>query len=758
MSDITTSTAPGSRQLGPREIKRRPLPPGPGGYSSPASVQNTPEQPPFSTIQPDFAPDAWINRQQNNTNPPPRPPKHPVMPETPDDVGYDLASEYPRDQYEQMPPAMNFSYDQRSASFEDERGQQMHQLNQRHSSQEYYDDANVDQYAMDTYQDIPPMQEQQPPSNHRASRSRDHFEPSTPPRHGQQAPNTSPYHSSPPTQPIQSMPGVPVQQQLSWQSRGSPSPTKHAVYRDSPLRQSISQHDMPSQRHDYVQQLDDDEPPPPPPAHGGQLVRMPMPPVSSHTGYGSPIRTPVNQNSIEERSPLQKLEYTPYQGPSPSTQEFDNQHSPAHTREFNTGHDYDPYRDQSFDRRNSNNDAPDTFQPRPSSHGMTRYGQELPQNTSQQRYSASPQDEFRRSAGYGRPADTGHRNSYGPPRRAQTFDNFDGPDDRQMKRSEPLLVRPRAISPNPAHTIPRKSITPTPTTPEARNSMGSTPFGPDSYDALNPGTSPLADADPFATPEQAKEAARQKELDKMRDPGPIIGNDGRIIDPSDHLPADTWAPEPERKNRKPEHVIRIRTREGARMHNRAGSSPASARPHSIATSPYQPSPEYAQPPQTQTSPALPPKLPPSPQVESPTGRNRLRKAMPTRPPPNNPYPHAHTSPAVMTVSSPVERPSPTTQRYSIGSSPPNGHIQRPPLTEYQVPAGSTYNPRGGSARPDYSHSPSPTKPSYPPPPSVADYGGYGADDSLALELSTIDIGPSRGPRTAVRSSHGYGGY
>ena len=204
-SDITTSTTPGTRQLGPREITRRPLPPGPGGYSSPALAQNTPEQQPFSTIQPDFAPDAWINRQQNNTNPPPRPPKQPIMPETPDDVGYDLISDYPQNQYEQMPPAMNYSYDQRPASFEDERGQQRHQFDQRHSSQEYYDGMNPDQYATDSYRDIPPMQEQQLPSSHRSSRSRDQFEPNTPPRHGQQVSNTSPYHSSPPTHPARSI-------------------------------------------------------------------------------------------------------------------------------------------------------------------------------------------------------------------------------------------------------------------------------------------------------------------------------------------------------------------------------------------------------------------------------------------------------------------------------------------------------------------------------------------------------------------------
>lgn len=759
-SDLTTSSAAGARQLGPREIKRRPLPPGPGGYSSPASPLNTPEQRPFSSMPLDMEPDAWINRQQNNHNPPPRPPKQSIMPETPDDVGYDFASDYARDQYEPMPSTMDLPYDQ-SPSFEDEQIQQRNQFGQRPSSQDYYQDQNPDQYAMDTYQQIPPMQEQRPHSSHRVNRSRDHFEPSTPNHPLQPVSKSSPYQSPPPNQPAQSV-AAQQQQQPAWQNRGSPSPTKHAVYRDSPLRQSISQRDMPSQHQDYVQQPDDDdEPPPPPPAHGSQLVRMPMPPGAKYTGYDSPKRQSMNPNSVEERSPLQKLEYVPYQRSSPSAQDLDNLYSPAHSSEYNAGQSYDPYLDQSVNRRNSYNDTLDGFQPRSSPNGMVRYG---PENIPPQRHGAIPHDDFRNSVGYGRAADAERRNSYGPPRRAQTFDSFEGPDDRQMRSSDPTLVRPRAISPNPAHRIPRKSITPTPTTPEGRNSLASTPFSPDSYDILNQSASPSADMDPFATPEQVKDAARQKELDKTRDLGPIIGNDGRIIDPSDHLPADTWAPEPERKNRKPEHVIRIRTREEARMHNRSGSSPGSARPHSIATSPYQPSPEFTQPPPSQNSPAIPPKLPPSPQMESPSGRNRLKKSMPNRPLPTGPYPHAHTSPAVMTVSSPAERPSPTTQRYSIASSSPNGHVQRPPLNDYQMPAGNTYRSRGGSGsgstRPDFSYSPSSTKApySYPPPPSVADYSGYGADESLALELSTIDIGPSRGSRTAVRSSRGYGGY
>ncbi|OOF94649.1 hypothetical protein ASPCADRAFT_208310 [Aspergillus carbonarius ITEM 5010] len=74
----------------------------------------------------------------------------------------------------------------------------------------------------------------------------------------------------------------------------------------------------------------------------------------------------------------------------------------------------------------------------------------------------------------------------------------------------------------------RKSVSPQPPSMTGRDASP-IPFSPDSY-----GT----------------EAARE--------PGPIIGDDGREIDPSDHLPTNTWAPEPERKTKKPGVVVRFR--------------------------------------------------------------------------------------------------------------------------------------------------------------------------------------------------------
>lgn len=115
---------------------------------------------------------------------------------------------------------------------------------------------------------------------------------------------------------------------------------------------------------------------------------------------------------------------------------------------------------------------------------------------------------------------------------------------------------------DPRQTIPRKSISPQPPPQSNPDSLAGVPFSPDSYDVLNPNVANAAAVRQpganYCSPAEAMEAARQFEVDKRRGLGPIVGNDGRLIDPSDHLPADTWAPEPERKTRKPEVVVRFK--------------------------------------------------------------------------------------------------------------------------------------------------------------------------------------------------------
>ncbi|KAB5525587.1 hypothetical protein GE09DRAFT_475042 [Coniochaeta sp. 2T2.1] len=92
----------------------------------------------------------------------------------------------------------------------------------------------------------------------------------------------------------------------------------------------------------------------------------------------------------------------------------------------------------------------------------------------------------------------------------------------------------RNSSPNPQHTIKRKSISPAPprSADESRRLSG-VPFGPDSYNALNPALAGTTSKDTSASGPD------------YNDNGMIISHDGREVDPSDHLPVDTWAPEPE---------------------------------------------------------------------------------------------------------------------------------------------------------------------------------------------------------------------
>ncbi|KAM5436984.1 hypothetical protein MferCBS31731_005639 [Microsporum ferrugineum] len=133
----------------------------------------------------------------------------------------------------------------------------------------------------------------------------------------------------------------------------------------------------------------------------------------------------------------------------------------------------------------------------------------------------------------------------------------------QPTRASPSPIPERkSVSPDPRQIPARKSLSPQPPPVTDPDSLSGIPFSPDSYDSLNPAAARssalIQPASPYETPEEAMEAARQHEVDKLRALGPIIGNDGRVIDPSDHLPLDTWAPEPERKVKKPEVVVRFK--------------------------------------------------------------------------------------------------------------------------------------------------------------------------------------------------------
>ncbi|KAI4199216.1 MAG: hypothetical protein LQ350_004772 [Teloschistes chrysophthalmus] len=282
-----------------------------------------------------------------------------------------------------------------------------------------------------------------------------------------------------------------------------------------------------------------------------------------------------------------------------------------------------------------------------------------------------------------------------------------GPEQRPHRASAPV-VQPPGISPN-ARIPMRKSVSPQPEiNPSERRGSG-VPFGPDSYDALNPfvhsGSPEVAPGAKYNTPEQAKEASFQHEREKKLGDGPIIGNDGRVIDPSDHLPTDTWAPEPEVKGPKKTPQVNIRFRnspQGAQPMPPSSRRPMldiSARPASIST------PTWSNNANNMADSI------------SPTTAARARLQKKTRVSPT----HPNSSPIVPTVNTALHNP-----------------VLRSTASDYPLLEHENY---GYGSSPTYGR-PSPS--GIPPPvPGKVPMGAGQEDwrrDPLSEELSRIDIG------------------
>ncbi|KAJ5120172.1 hypothetical protein N7448_010841 [Penicillium atrosanguineum] len=150
----------------------------------------------------------------------------------------------------------------------------------------------------------------------------------------------------------------------------------------------------------------------------------------------------------------------------------------------------------------------------------------------------------------------------------------------------------RSVSPD-TRMITRKSVSPRPSSSDSR-AGSSVPFSPDSYNSFNqhssrPGSS-RGVSPAYETPSQVRAPSSRSEFESVRDLNePIIGDDGREIDPSDHLPTETWAPEPEKKNRKPEVIIRFKN--SPRPTSRGNDTPVRSTPPRVGfrTTPDTPS-------------------------------------------------------------------------------------------------------------------------------------------------------------------------
>ena len=118
--------------------------------------------------------------------------------------------------------------------------------------------------------------------------------------------------------------------------------------------------------------------------------------------------------------------------------------------------------------------------------------------------------------------------------------HFETSDYSPLSTSRPPTSRIANVN-NFAPTA-RKTVSPQPSPTDIGRS--GIPFSPDSFDIHNPNArpSPLG-----ASPHSPYHIRSDSETPRQEQKGPIVGWHGQEIDPSDHLPVEAWAPEPEKK-------------------------------------------------------------------------------------------------------------------------------------------------------------------------------------------------------------------
>lgn len=253
-------------------------------------------------------------------------------------------------------------------------------------------------------------------------------------------------------------------------------------------------------------------------------------------------------------------------------------------------------------------------------------------------------------------------------------------------------------------TIRRKSVSPAPIVQERR--LSAIPYGPDDYNALNPTL-----AAPKA-PTADEPSAGRTDYDEIN--GMIITHDGREVDPSDHLPMESWAPEPEPK--KPT----------ANTSSRATpSGPQPPPPSGRKALRIRERPVSSLPPATYISsePSLPPPT---------SGRNRLQKKANHR---NSAMPVMMSGANGLAPGSDFSPRGPT--RASTMDFENHAPVALPGSREHSMSA-----------------PPVPAKIPMAGPGTMVSYGGGG--DSLMEEMSRIDIGTGRARRHTQRPA--IGGY
>lgn len=366
--------------------------------------------------------------------------------------------------------------------------------------------------------------------------------------------------------------------------------------------------------------VEDDEPPPPPPVHRNSApnsLPRPRPEISYYTND----MAPAPLNLMPSRKPPQQGSYnTPLSNGYGSSPGYPSSAAGSLPRGFPPPQSSSPYgqaerrlsgdammamhhRDGSFDRSSNAYSSPPEVQRRP----VNRITVSRPNSNP----NSSPASYNQQQPAYQTPPRNTH--PLANQQNAAYSSSPAAPYHTPADVSPAPLIKPRPVSPAapPLHalhqtrsqnSVTRKSVSPRPASSGTDLSI---PFSPDSFDAFNPNATKSATSllvntshgpSPYSTPPQSlgnslngnglklDQSIRQSPYNQSdRSPDePIRDLHGNIVDPSDHLPVDSWAPEPERKSFsfKPQIMPRERDRlTGARS---LGNSPA----NSAGGSPY----------------------------------------------------------------------------------------------------------------------------------------------------------------------------
>ncbi|KAF2475292.1 uncharacterized protein BDR25DRAFT_279302 [Lindgomyces ingoldianus] len=337
---------------------------------------------------------------------------------------------------------------------------------------------------------------------------------------------------------------------------------------------------------------DEDDCPPPPPMHRSNAATIVHHPQQSPPSYPDDAPAPLNINRYREQpaaydSPPQSYGTNEYANPHPAERRYTNPRmsmspqpnsrpvsrdtmAPSPLRQetalipSSLVAGYDPYRqDTQMTPRSDNRDS-DAYQEAPSYETPSR----------QQRHLSEP--DYRTPPQYdtpSRPHLLTQHNSF-PLAESPSYYQHSSPQEPHhvspYQDSAPM-IKPRAMSPAEARTpadkrmsrtpnrsMPtRKSVSPRPppsTADPGDRRLSGVPFNPDSFDVLNPSVSQNSNSRGNGGSEDDRRGSNAEVNEK----GQVVTFHGRVIDASDHLPIDSWAPEPERKGPQKDRPVRER--------------------------------------------------------------------------------------------------------------------------------------------------------------------------------------------------------